>query len=373
MSLRNVRDSRSVKPAAALYLRSRSGQSAILIALSLFTMVIFVAFVTNIGILVNDKIRVQSAADLGAFSAAYREAQVMNRLAAVNYDILKEAERCRVMLEGGEPWMPPSCDCQPIHPIAEQIISSCSASMDAMAAEFQATASYSASVSNAIAAGQYTMNENVSGISGEFFEGYSGSATAPGAYSVDGVVAAIADFSRLTTNFNYWVSPLCPCFTGCCYMPTVPSPIVSASSYYVKDDRDPDVWVMAEASGTMSGTYLDIAYSPGGNDGGYFGGSSDGGESDRMVALSVAKPFDGSVGPTVIYLGDGSTSGIAAGNYGLPVERSIAFMLPEAYIQPTYRARLAGVHEWDGSSTIRTPVATIAQAYGIDYANLIRH
>jgi hypothetical protein len=153
----------------------------------------------------------------------------------------------------------------------------------------------------------------------------------------------------------------------------VPSPIVPVSSYYVKDNRNPDVWVMAEASGTMSGTYLDIAYSAGGNDGGYFGSSSDGGESDRMVALSVAKPFDGSVGPTAIYMLDGSTNGMAAGNHGLPVGRSIAFMLPEAYIQPTYRARLAGVHEWDGSATIRTPSTTIAQAYGIDYANLISH
>jgi hypothetical protein len=354
-------------------LRRRSGQSAILIALSLFSMVIFVAFVTNIGILVNDKIRVQSAADLGAFSAAYREAQVMNRLAAINYDILKEAERCREMLEAGEPWMPPSCDCQPLHPMAEEIISGCSASIDAMAAQFQSTASYGASVSNAISAGEYTMNENVSGISSDFFEGYSGSATAPGAYSVDGLVSAIANFSRLTTNFNYWVMPFCPCFTGCCYQPAVPSMIVPVPSYYVKDDRNPDVWVMAEASGTMEGTYLDIAYSPAGNDGGYFGSSSDGGDSDRMVAISVAKPFDGSVGPTVIYLSDGSTSGIAAGNYGLPVERSNGFMLPEAYIQPTYRARLAGVHEWDSSSTIRTPATTIAQAYGIDYANLIRH
>jgi len=354
-------------------LRKRSGQSAILIALSLFSMVIFVAFVTNIGILVNDKIRVQSAADLGAYSAAYREAQVMNRLAAINHDIFKEAELCRQLLEGGEPWKPTTCDCLPMHPLAEEIIAGCAVAMEAIASEFQAVASYGASVSNAINAGRFTMEENIEGVSSEFFEGYSASATSPGAYTVDGVVPAIADFSRLITNYNYWVSPFCPCFGGCCYNPPVPSQVIPVPSYYVKSDRNPDVWVMAEASGTMEGTYLDIAYSQSGNDGGYFGSSSDGGESDRMVALSVAKPFDGSVGPTVVFMADGFIGGVAAGNLGLPVERSSAFLPLENYIQPTYRARLAGVHEWDGSASLHTPSSTITQAYGIDYANLISH
>ena len=113
----------------------------------------------------------------------------------------------------------------------------------------------------------------------------------------------------------------------------------------------------------MRSSYLDIAYSPVGNDGGYFGGSSQGSD-DTMTAVSVAKPFDGSVGPTFMYVNvDGSSGvgGFAAGNnVGSPIQYSLQFDAPEFFMKPTYRARLAGVHEWDSASADFKPSSALS-------------
>ena len=99
----------------------RAGQAAVLIALSLFSLIVFVAFATNMGILVNDKIRIQNAADMGAYSAAYREAQVLNELTRINREILEQARRCRIALES-RIWQGVPCACQAIAPDAGQLI-----------------------------------------------------------------------------------------------------------------------------------------------------------------------------------------------------------------------------------------------------------
>jgi hypothetical protein len=85
-------------------------------------------------------------------------------------------------------------------------------------------------------------------------------------------------------------------------------------------------------------------------DAGYFGGSSAGG-LDKMYATAVAKPYDGSVGPTRQYISDGRLdNGIAAGQdpqYQFSgVWRSQGLDKMREYMQPTYRARLAGINEW---------------------------
>ena len=63
---------------------SQRGQAAVLIALSLFSMVVFLAMATNFGILVNDRIRMQNAADLAAYAGAFEQARVMNRMTQLN-------------------------------------------------------------------------------------------------------------------------------------------------------------------------------------------------------------------------------------------------------------------------------------------------
>ena len=83
--------------------RHRSGQAAVLIALVLFSLIIFLALATNMGILVNDKIRMQNSADLGAYAGAYKEAQQLNALVAKNREIVDVVDSCRDTITS-RPW-----------------------------------------------------------------------------------------------------------------------------------------------------------------------------------------------------------------------------------------------------------------------------
>ena len=115
--------------------RKRGGQAAVLIALCVFSLVIFVAFATNMGILVNDKIRIQNAADMGAYSAAYREAQVLNKLTTINQRILGIARECRETLEK-RIWQGTPCACVAISPDADEYIDTCESRIRAEAESF---------------------------------------------------------------------------------------------------------------------------------------------------------------------------------------------------------------------------------------------
>ena len=347
-------------------IRARGGQAAVLIALCMFSLVVFLAFATNMGILVNDKIRIQNAADMGAYSAAYREAQILNRLTRINQEILQEAKQCRQVLES-RIWQGVPCECQAIAPDADAFIQSCEARLQSLESQFLFEAEYTSSVGSMLSAGRAALDANVSDLSmtsgTHFFETSAASPTFQGS-GITKSVPTLTSFEQLQSHFDYFVMPSCACLAGCCYQPQVPriQPI-TLGTFFVKPDTDPDIWVMAEASGAMKSSYLDIAYSPGGGDGGYFGGSSSGSD-DVMTAIGVAKPFDGSVGPTIPYANfDGASrlDGIAAGNNdGSPIQYSFNFLIPENYMQATYRARLAGVHEWDGVNSDFNPAAAIA-------------
>ena len=338
-------------------LRRRGGQAAIFIALCLFCLVIFVALATNMGILVNDKIRMQNAADAGAYAAAYREAQQLNQMVLLNQRIVDKVEECRDALTA-QPW-PNQCDCQAQSDLAELYIDSCEAQLEILAQDFVDAAKYSASVRPALQAGESSMDQNVSGLTdagSHLFESSSDSATyaARMDYTVDGTLLngyvpqpAIARIRRVDdTNFNYPVLLLCRTAIGC-----IPSGIVPSAkthtlrTWYYKEDDEPDIWVMASAQGTMRTAYLDIAYSSGGGDGGYFGASTTGG-SDMMEAIGVAKPFGGSIGPTRASEAQRTGNTDPAGPYwtGDGVRFAKLTMVDE------YRARLAGVGEWQSSS-----------------------
>jgi len=347
-------------------MKKRGGQAAVLIALSLFSLVIFVAFATNMGILVNDKIRIQNAADMGSYSAAYREAQVLNKLTTINQEILGIARDCRQVLES-RIWQGVHCACVAISEDADDYIDSCESDIRAKVGNFLQTAGYSASVGSALAVARDVMDGNVpdlgSSTGTHFFETSLASPTSAGS-GVTNSQNTITSFLQAESLFDYFVQPHCPCLAGCCYEPQVPriTPI-PIDTYFFKPNTNPDIWVMTEASGTMSSSYLDIAYSPAGNDGGYFGGSSQG-SSDLMTAVSVAKPFDGSVGPTYMYVnvdGAAGVGGFAAGNdAGSPIQYSEQFTNPELFMRPTYRARLAGVHEWDDVSADFKPASALS-------------
>jgi len=74
---------------------AQRGQAAVLVALSLFCMVIFLALATNVGIVVNDRIRMQNAADLAAYAGAFEEARALNRMTEINRRIVMAADDIR--------------------------------------------------------------------------------------------------------------------------------------------------------------------------------------------------------------------------------------------------------------------------------------
>jgi hypothetical protein len=326
----------------------------VLIALCLFSLVIFMALATNMGILVNDKIRMQNAADMAAYGAAYKEAQRLNVLVEKNRLIVEKVEECRNNLTA-QPW-DNDCSCEARSELAEQYIDICQGEIENLANDFLLEARWNQTVEPAIAVGMATFEANIPGLtnSGSQIHQGLGSSSQSGVYQVEGTgvngntpVASIAPFNRAVSNFNYPVLLLCRTAVGCVPAGIVPSAQThQLRSWYYKDDTNPDVWVMSEARGTMRSAYLDVAYSASGSDGGYFGASSNGG-TDTMVAIAIAKPFGGSVGPA-----PGVTSTAQRnGNINLagPYYVSDGTEVAKLAMVDEYRARLAGFHEWSWS------------------------
>lgn len=334
--------------------RSRRGQAAVLIALCLFSLVIFLALATNMGMLVNDKIRMQNAADLAAYGAAYKEAQRLNALVEKNRLIVDKVEECRDNLTA-QPW-DNECSCEARSDLAEEYIQLCRGEIEFLANDFLLDARWNQTVQPALAVGMATMEANIPGLSNtgsQMFQG-PGAASQEGVYQAEGTdlsggvsLPSIANYSRAVSNFNYPVLLLCRTAVGCVPAGIVPSAQThELRSWYFKDDADPDIWVLAEARGTMRAAYLDIAYSAAGSDGGYFGASSTGG-TDQMVAMAIAKPFGGSVGPA----GGVTTTDEQNGNINLagPYYVANGTEVARQAMVDEYRARIAGFHEWSWS------------------------
>jgi len=348
--------------------RLRRGQMAVVMALVMFTLVIFMAFATNMGILVNDRIRLQNSTDLAAYSGAYTQAAALNELAYINDKILTKLIQCREELLAAPIWDGEPCICLPYNEIAEGIIDRCKEDVAGLQDDWRTAARYSNTHAEAIEAAKKTMNANLrnlyrDGGESHFFENSSGSATETGAFG-----EGIGEYDQMITYLNYHAYPNCEVPFGCVNFPPLPADIHPVESYFVKTERTPDIWFMAQGAGTMEVPYLDIDYSASGNDQGYFGGSSLGG-NDKMYATAVAKPFDGSMGPTAQYRQDGSREFVAAGNdpslFDTPgVFNDEMLRRMRRYIQPNYRARLAGINEWNSQSISTTPERAISSTSG---------
>ena len=63
---------------------------SVFIALIFQVLFVFFAMVVNIGMVVHDKINLQNAVDLGAFYGAQRQAEILNEIAHVNYQIRQD-------------------------------------------------------------------------------------------------------------------------------------------------------------------------------------------------------------------------------------------------------------------------------------------
>lgn len=92
--------------------RGESGQMAVFIALIFQVLFVFFAMVINVGLIVHDKINLQNAVDLGAYYAAQRQAEMLNEIAHLNYQIRQDykllAWRLRVLGNMGRPNHPAS-------------------------------------------------------------------------------------------------------------------------------------------------------------------------------------------------------------------------------------------------------------------------
>ncbi len=71
-------------------LRSELGQVSIFLALIFQILFVFFAMVINMGLFVHDKINLQNAVDLGAFYAAGKQAELMNEIAHINFQIRQD-------------------------------------------------------------------------------------------------------------------------------------------------------------------------------------------------------------------------------------------------------------------------------------------
>ncbi len=327
--------------------RQRRGQAAVLAAALFFTLVIFGAMSTNLGMLVNDKIRMQNTADLATYTVAMREAEVLNELTLVNREILNLVGECRDQLMAGTPWS--DCLCQERSPAADAIIAACQSALDPLILSFVQLAEYSSSVAPALEDGRSAAEANFEGTGdyAYFMEQEPGSPTFEGSYYINyetnlaggGTYPAIANYQNVTVTLNYMHMTFCVF----CTVPLIYYPQTDVAAWFYKTTDDPEIWVAGRVKGTPKKRFLDIDYGsfP---DGGFFGASSTGGD-DTLWAYSVAKPFEGSVGPSHSSISDSDRSGewmtgqiyVSHTTFGKDYD-ALGFM-------DEYRARLAGMNE----------------------------
>ncbi len=326
----------------------RKGQAAVFVALCLMGLMLVVAYSVNTGIVVNDRIRMQSTADLATYAAAYSEAAALNEITKKNQAIADVARDCRRTLEhGGMPWNTVPCGNCNSDIGAEIALWQCRVELDLAVAQWVAVADYSSSVEPALDAGRATAEANFTGTGDKtsFMEDIFGSPTARWTYSTfwstsfyGGITPTIADFRQVTdTAFNYQYINYC---NSSCAPTLAVKPAVTIPTWFYKDDRDPDVWVAGRVMGTPEKRFLDTSYGTGSRDGGYFGASSTGGD-DVLVAYAVAKPYDGSVGPSTGTEGNTRTGNTLVGL----VYPSASIRFPKLTMYDEYRARMAGIQD----------------------------
>lgn len=88
--------------------RNQRGQVAIFIAFIFQILFVFFAMLVNVGLLVHHKINLQNSADMAAYYGAMRQAEILNAMAHVNYQIRQSwkllAWRYRMLGTFGDTW-----------------------------------------------------------------------------------------------------------------------------------------------------------------------------------------------------------------------------------------------------------------------------
>jgi hypothetical protein len=321
-----------------------------MLALSIFALMLLLAMATNMGMLVNDRVRMQTTADLATYAVAYSQAAALNNVSDANERIADVVKDCRRQLERGPiggAWPADMCNCLPTSRMADAVIDMCKMRIDEAIYDFAQAARYDETVSPALRAGEATASANFSGVDVTFFDDVSGSPTARGTYSTywrtnmggAATYQTIAEFEQVTdVKLNYLVAVMCPpkCIPSPVGIPSWPD---NVSAWFYKSSADPDIWVAGRVSGTPSRPFLDVDYSGTFRDRGLFGASSRGGD-DMLVAYAVAKPYDGSVGPTRASWAQRTAFFAPRGVFS-----NQAVWYPKLAMVQEYRARLAGIQD----------------------------
>lgn len=84
------RKAQSLSRSAGKRLASELGQMSIFLALTFQILFVFFAMVINIGLLVHDKINLQNSVDLAAYYGAQKQAEILNEIAHINYQIRQD-------------------------------------------------------------------------------------------------------------------------------------------------------------------------------------------------------------------------------------------------------------------------------------------
>ncbi len=326
------------------------GQAAVLAALSLFTMVVFLAMAANAGVLVNDRIRMQNTADLTSYAGGFEMARNLNEMARINRQIYDSVQRLRGVLNYGpmyvssDPpdetdvyyWPQPPCSCLDYSPRAEAVIKVWQLRLHELYAKLELV--NHAALARARAAARFTASANFLGkFVGprhlSFFMDQPGSPTrGPGLVNLDRVQ---------DTMVGYNFTRSCRCCDGCCLYPQTRS--VQVQSWGYKADNA-IAYFPAKVKGVPQKNFLDI----GTRRNRRFGADADRSPlaSDMLYGYAVSKPFEGIVGTS-----DPDNTYYSAS----PSDYPYAFVpmnpvYPPAtdlvdYFRPSYRARIAGIFE----------------------------
>ena len=348
---------------------NQSGQAAVLVALSLFTLVIFLALATNMGIVVNDRVRMQNTADLTAYAGAYEQARALNRMTEINRRILMVVDDIRKHLTCKDLPLDPTeivtleSDCAKsghrVFPelfcdrrVPNAILKVGQARINALAAMFQVE-NYRAT-QPAMRAARFTAQANFQGTGrpskSSFYEFQEDSPT-------NRLFQPMIQVERAKTTVTYamwrWMGKCgCPKFKP---FPPIPNIVGCLDVYneeldtwFYRSNPGPTVYFPARVNGTPLKDFVDY------RDGkeGYFGGDAQHrpiGMSDGLWAFAAAKPFGGNIGPRADQDGDKKNIhwSFLLANKTRPGYDYDSFEDGGTWDKfvPAYRARMAGLQE----------------------------
>lgn len=307
--------------------RSQSGQAAVLATLCLFTMVVFVAMATNMGTLVNDRIRFQNTIDSAAYAGGLEQARMLNKLTQINKEIVGAVDDLRKLLNSRE-WRQPPCSCLDYSPTADQIIIAYQKRLDVLAAKYKAFNKLGNMTPRIAARNTARMNLLNEAAWNPYHLGFfttdPDSATAPG---------VLVPSSQVTdTNFSYLYTKSCQCCGSCCpYTGYIREPL-QLNTWFYKTYPESQTFFPAKMRGTGLKQFMDL-------DGprGFFGaGSGAGGGDDEVTVYAGAKPYEGNLG----------TSNPGNDGWGPTYDPGISGSPWEKYwFHEEYRTRMAGLKE----------------------------